>query len=64
MRETHLRADIQRTLNNFTGSELAENAIDLLKVLGYESQRTLSRTSNTVEAFLKDFDAHGRMKRL
>ena len=37
MRETHLRADIQRTL---------------------------SRTSNTVEAFLEDFDAHGRVKRL
>ena len=32
-------------------------------MLGYESQRTLSRDANTVEAFLEDFDTHGRMNR-
>ena len=57
MNETHIRADIQRALSQFTDSELHENAIQLLKVLGYESQRTLSRDANTPEAFLEDFNA-------
>ena len=56
MNETHLRAEIQRALNNFTDGSLAENATHLLKVLGYESQRTLNRDANTPEAFLEDFD--------
>ena len=56
MHETHIRADIQRALSNFTDSELAKNATYLLKVLGYESQRTLNRDANTVEVFLEDFD--------
>ena len=63
MHETHIQTDIQRALHRFAGGNLAENATDLLSVLGYESQRTLSRTSNTVEAFLEDFDNHGRMNR-
>ncbi len=41
MHQTHLRTDIQRVLNNFTNGELTENATYLLKVLGYQSQRTL-----------------------
>ena len=56
MHETHIRAEIQHALSNFTDSELAKNATHLLKVLGYESQRTLNRDANTVEAFLEDFD--------
>ena len=63
MHETLLKMEIQRGLSNFEDGKLAENATQLLKVLGYESQRTLSRTTNTVEAFLKDFDSHGRMNR-
>ena len=63
MHETHIRIEIQRVLERFTDGSLAENTTDLLKVLGYESQRTLSRTSNTVEAFLEDFDNRGRMNR-
>ena len=63
MHETHIRADIQRALHRFTDGNLAENATDLLKVLGYESQRTLNRDTNTLEAFLEDFDTHGRMNR-
>ena len=63
MHETHIRADIQRALHRFTDGNLAENATDLLKVLGYESQRTLNRDTNTLEAFLEDFDNHGRMNR-
>ena len=63
MHETHIRIDIHRALNNFADGDLAENATDLLKVLGYESQRTLSRASNTLEAFLEDFDTRGRMNR-
>ena len=63
MHETHIKIEIQRTLSNFTDGGFAENATDLFKVLGYESQRTLSRTSNTVEAFLKDFDNSERMNR-
>ena len=63
MHETPLKMEIQRGLSNFTDRQLAKNAMQLLKVLGYESQRTLSRTSNTVEAFLEDFDRHERMNR-
>ena len=63
MHETHIRIEIQRVLERFTDGSLAENTTDLLKVLGYESQRTLSRTSNTLEAFLEDFDNRGRMNR-
>ncbi len=63
MHETHIRAEIQRALNNFADGNLSQKATDLLKTLGYESQRTLSRDTNTVEAFLEDFDNHGRMNR-
>ena len=56
MNETHIRIDIQRALNQFTDADLAENACRLLKVLGYQSQRTLNRDANTPEAFLEDFD--------
>ena len=63
MHETPLKMEIQRGLNNFGDGNIAENATQFLKVLGYESQRTLNRSSNTVEAFLKDFDTHGRMNR-
>ena len=63
MHETHIRIEIQRVLERFTDGSLAENTTNLLKVLGYESQRTLSRTSNTLKAFLEDFDNRGRMNR-
>ncbi|MYK21077.1 N-6 DNA methylase, partial [Candidatus Poribacteria bacterium] len=63
MHPTHIKTDIQRALNNFTDGELYENATHLLNVLGYESQRTLSRDTNTTEAFLEDFDRHRRMNR-
>ena len=56
MHETHIRTDIQRALSNFTDGNLAENATYLLKMLGYESQRTLNREANALEAFLEDFD--------
>ena len=56
MQETHIRTDIQRALTQFTDGNLAENATQLLKTLGYESTRTLNRDANTVEAFLEDFD--------
>ena len=56
MPQTHIGTDIQRALNNFTNGELHENATDLLKVLGYQSQRTLNRDTNTTEAFREDFD--------
>ena len=63
MHHTHIRTDVQRALNNFTDGEIHENATHLLNVLGYQSQRTLSRTENTVTAFLEDFDRHKRMNR-
>ncbi|MCY3553672.1 MAG: Eco57I restriction-modification methylase domain-containing protein [Candidatus Poribacteria bacterium] len=56
MPQTHIRADVQRALSQFTNGELHENAIHLLKVLGYQSQRTLNRDTSTTEAFLEDFD--------
>ena len=63
MHDTYIQTDIQRALNNFTDGETHENATHLLKTLGYESQRTLSRDANTIEAFLEDFDTHGQMNR-
>ena len=63
MHETPLKMDIQRGLSDFAKGKLAANATQLLKVLGYESQRTLNRSSNTVKAFLEDFDTHRRMNR-
>ena len=63
MHETSFKADIHHALNRFTAGEFVENAIQLLNVLGYESQRTLNRDTNTAEAFLEDFDNHGRMNR-
>ena len=63
MHETSLKTDIHHALNCFTAGELAENVTQLLNVLGYESQRTLNRDANTTEAFLEDFDNHGRMNR-
>ena len=56
MHETHIQTDIQRALHRFTDGNLAENATHLLKVLGYQSQRTLNRDTNTTEAFREDFD--------
>ena len=61
MHETPLKTDIQHALNQWTNGELHANATHLLKTLGYESQRTLSREANTVAAFLEDFDDHGQM---
>ena len=63
MHPTHIRTDIQRALNNFTDGELHESTTHLLKVLGYQSQRTLNRSDNTAPAFLEDFDRHRRMNR-
>ncbi len=63
MHEPHIRIEIQRALNAFIEGNLSENTTNLLRVLGYESQRTLNRPSNTVEAFLEDFDNHGQMHR-
>ncbi|MXZ00923.1 hypothetical protein F4Y93_09860 [Candidatus Poribacteria bacterium] len=63
MHQTHLRTDIQHALNGFADGELYKNATHLLNVLGYQSQRTLNRTENTVAAFLEDFDRHKRMNR-
>ncbi|MDE0016340.1 MAG: Eco57I restriction-modification methylase domain-containing protein [Candidatus Poribacteria bacterium] len=63
MHATSFKADIHHALNRFTAGEFVENAIQLLNVLGYESQRTLNRDTNTAEAFLEDFDNHGRMNR-
>ena len=63
MHETPLKMEIHRALSNFTDGHLAENATHLLKVLGYESQRTLNRDANTVAAFLEDFDTQGQIHR-
>ena len=56
MGETPLKIKLQSTLNAFANGALAENTTRLLKVLGYQSQRTLNRDTNTTEAFCEDFD--------
>ncbi len=51
-----LRDEIKRALGAFSGGKLSDNAANLFKTLGYESQRTLNRPDNSPDALLKDFD--------
>ena len=47
---------IEGALHQFASGDLAENAKHLLKVLGYESQRTIRLKPNTPDGFLSTFD--------
>ena len=47
---------IEQALHQFASGDLADNATELLKVLGYESERTMRLKPNTPDGFLKVFD--------
>ena len=50
------KEEIEGALHQFTSGDLADNARDLLNVLGYESQRTMRLRPNTLKGFLSAFD--------
>ena len=52
MNDVQHKTAIAEALNGFTAGPLAENARHLLRVLGYESNRTLHIKPNTAEGFL------------
>ena len=52
------KEEIEGALHQFVDGNLAENAKHLLKVLGYESQRTMRLEPNTLDGFLSAFELH------
>ena len=50
------KEEIKQALHQFVSGDLADNAKELLKVLGYESQRTMRLEPNTVEGFISAFN--------
>ena len=60
---TSLKDEIKAALQRFTDGNLAENARNLLTVLGYRIQRTLSLEPNTADGFIKYFDSHSTLNR-
>ena len=63
MNDTQHRAAITNALNRFTDDNLAENALNLLNILGYRSERALALEPNTAEAFIDTFDPQGKLNR-
>ena len=51
-----LKEKIEQALHQFTNGDLADNATELLNVLGYESQRTMRLEPNTSDSFLSAFN--------
>ena len=47
---------IEKALHQFASGDLADNAKELLNVLGYESQRTMRLEPNTSDGFLSAFN--------
>ena len=50
------KEQIKQAVHRFADGNLAENAKRLLKVLGYESERTIRLRRNTVEGFLEFYN--------
>ena len=61
MNDTSHKTQIQAALSGFTAGTLADNARHLLRVLGYESDRTLTINPNTAQGFLARFNTHGQL---
>ena len=55
------RSKIRGALGRFTDGNLAANARNLLKVLGYTSHRTLKIQPNTAERFTEIFNSYGQL---
>ena len=52
---------VETALRRFASGALADNAKNLLKTLGYESQRTMDLEPNTADEFLSSFDFDGEI---
>ena len=52
---------VETALRQFTAGNLADNAKNLLKALGYESQRTMDLEPNTADEFRASFDYGGEV---
>ncbi len=63
MNNTPNKSAITKVLNRFTDGDLAENARNLLNILGYQSERTLALESNTADAFIDAYDLQGQLNR-
>ncbi len=61
MNDAQHKAALTNALNRFTDGALAENARNLLNILGYQSERTLALESNTADAFIAAYDLHGQL---
>lgn len=59
--DSNIRAAIKESLDSFLNGELKENALRLLEMLGYRSNKTTSIQPNTPEGF-KQFLAENRVK--
>jgi len=56
-----LKTAIQTSLNAFAKKPLAEAALDLLKTLGYASEKRLAIRPNTADQFRAEFDPRGAL---
>lgn len=55
MTEVEIKREIQESLGAFESAPMAQAATRLLKTLGYESEKRLSLSPNSAEAFLRSF---------
>ncbi len=60
---TTSKQEIKTALQRFTNVDHADNARNLLNILGYRSQRTLSLEPNTADNFVEHFDSDNTMNR-
>lgn len=59
---TTSKQDIKTALQCFSDGNLADNARNLLDVLGYHSERRIDLEPNTADGFIAHFDSHNTMK--
>lgn len=60
---TTTKQEIKTALQRFTDGNLADNARNLLNVLGYRSERRIDLDPNTADGFIKHFDSHNTLNR-
>ena len=61
MNDIEYKQAIAEALQCFRNGELSKNAVHLLDVLGYRSERTIDLEPNTAEEFVENFDQSGKM---
>ena len=58
---TTSKQEIKSSLQRFADGNLADNARNLLNVLGYRSERRIDLEPNTADGFIAHFDSHNTM---